>query len=71
MRVAAWDALQECLQETAEAAGAQFLAIPAGAQDPDGLLMPEYCAPDATHANAAYGRLVVHALHALVGARAV
>ena len=71
MRVAAWDALQECLQETAEAAGAQFLAIPAGVQDPDGLLLPEYCAPDATHANATYGRLVVQALHALVRAHAV
>jgi len=71
MRVAAWDALQECLQETAEAAGAQFLAIPAGVQDTDGLLLPEYCSPDATHANATYGRLVVQTLHALVGARAV
>jgi hypothetical protein len=68
-RVAAWDALQEGLQEAAEASGARFLAIPEGVQDADGLLLPEYCAPDATHANAAYGLRVLQTLHALVGAR--
>jgi hypothetical protein len=70
-RVAAWDALQEGLQEVAEATGARFLAIPAGVQDADGLLLPEFSAPDATHANVAYGRLVVEELHSLIGARAV
>lgn len=54
-RVASWDALQECLQEIAAEADAAFLSAPPNIARPDGTLLPKYCAPDATHANSAYG----------------
>lgn len=36
-----------------------FRSPPRGANDSDGFLMPKYCSADPTHANAAYGRLVL------------
>ena len=43
----------------------QLLPPPAGTQTPDGYLKPEFYANDATHANEAYGELVLRQLEAL------
>jgi hypothetical protein len=57
-RVAAWEALQDAMEEIATRAGARFLAVPASARTAEGTLRPEYCEADATHANPAYGVLM-------------
>jgi len=70
-RVAAWDALQECLHEVAAEGGANFLGVPGDVAGPDGTLLDMYCAPDATHANRSYGhRIWSHLLASLPGVTA-
>lgn len=57
-RVATWDALQDAMREIATAAGAGWLGVPDAARTGEGCLRPEFCAPDATHANTDYGLLM-------------
>ena len=54
-RVACWEALQEAMAQAAAKAGATFLPVPDWLRNGEGTLRPEYCEPDTTHANTAYG----------------
>jgi hypothetical protein len=54
-RVAAWEALQEATEAAATGAGAAFVPVPEWMRTEDGTLREEYCEPDTTHANTAYG----------------
>lgn len=54
-RLAMWSLLQDMLRECADEAGATFLPVPGDVVDAHGILLPEFSAPDATHANAEYG----------------
>lgn len=54
-----WVAAQDALRTIAARTGALFLPVPAAAITDDGFLKPEFCAPDATHANPAYGELML------------
>jgi hypothetical protein len=51
--------LQELYKEQAEADGAEFIAVPIAATDKHGYLRPEFWEHDATHANPAYGQMVI------------
>lgn len=51
--------------------GIRILPPPEGTQTPEGYLKPEYYGNDATHANAAYGELVLRQLEAIAEATAV
>lgn len=55
VRLKLWQTIQELYQEQAERDGVEFLPLPGIAQDEAGFLKREFWAPDATHANAAYG----------------
>jgi glycosyltransferase involved in cell wall biosynthesis len=55
-----WRALQEVMAEAAAEAGVRFVPAPAESTTTDGFLKEKYHA-DATHANKAYGRLVLAA----------
>lgn len=48
--------------------GIRLLPPPEGTQTPEGFLKPEYYSNDATHANAAYGELVLRQLEAIAEA---
>jgi hypothetical protein len=50
--------------------GIELIEPPPGTQSNDGFLFPQYHANDATHANAAYGRLVLDQLAAMASAHA-
>jgi hypothetical protein len=54
-RVASWEALQEATEAAATGAGAAFVPVPDWMRTADGTLSQEYCEPDTTHANTAYG----------------
>lgn len=54
-RLAMWSILQDMIRECADEAGAVFLPVPDDVTDINGILLEELSAPDATHANAAYG----------------
>ncbi len=59
VRLKLWHVLQENYKEQAERDGAEFLPVRHIGTDEAGFLKPEFWAPDATHANRAYGRLVL------------
>ena len=61
-RVAAWEALQDAMEEISTRGGARFLGVPPAARTAEGTLRPEFCEGDATHANPAYGVLMWHHL---------
>jgi hypothetical protein len=61
LRYKLWAVLQTLVSETAAAAGAQFVASPRTAQTDDGFLAEDYRF-DITHANGAYGALVLDGL---------
>jgi hypothetical protein len=61
-RVVSWRTIQESMAAIAERAGAMFIPVPGAAQNEDGTLRAELCAPDATHANEDYGVLMWHEL---------
>ena len=65
IRVALWRILQEMADDIAVALGVEFLAAPNVAMSPEGLLLPEYCAADCTHANTLYGVRVLESLGCL------
>ena len=59
VRLKLWYLLQDMFREAAEKYGGIFIAAPAEAQDENGFLKEELWAPDVTHANAEYGRLML------------
>lgn len=61
-----WFVLMAMYRETAGRHGAEFLACPPDAIGPDGYLKPELTADDGTHANPAYGRLMIEHLAPLL-----
>lgn len=59
LRLKLWRVLNQIRDEYAMSAGARVLPVPPGAQDERGFLDSKYWAPSATHANEAYGQLVL------------
>ena len=59
VRLKLWYLLQDMLRELATKFDFDFLATPPEAQDAEGFLKEEFWAPDITHANADYGRLML------------
>jgi hypothetical protein len=58
-RLAFWELVQERLREIASDFDAYFMDVPVEAVGSGGFLRAEFSAPDATHANADYGDLVL------------
>lgn len=54
-----WSLQRRVLEEICREQGIEILGPPADALDEGGFLAPDYYASDATHANAAYGELVL------------
>jgi hypothetical protein len=66
VRVGLWTILQDDLEERAARIGATFVPVPASARTADGCLRPEYSAGDASHANGAFGALMLGEIEAAV-----
>ena len=64
MRQRIWILQNEVMADLLDAAKVQMLPVPQAAMTPDGFLHPDYYGPDATHANAAYGALVLEQIAA-------
>ena len=64
LRLKLWMVLQEMLEDAARAHSVPFVPVPASVQTGDGFLAEEYWAWDATHANEAYGRVMLDHLAA-------
>jgi hypothetical protein len=58
LRLALWSVIQDGMREVARRSGATFVPVPESVRDGAGFLADAYCAPDLTHANAAYGGLI-------------
>lgn len=67
VRLKLWRVVQDMMAEMAVANGGAFVEVPPEAQDDLGFLVPEFWAPDATHANPLYGRLMLDRLLDRVG----
>ena len=66
IRLKLWHVLQEIYQEQAERGGVEFIPVPDIVADEAGFLKPEFSAVDVTHANSAYGRVMLnHLAHTL------
>jgi hypothetical protein len=65
-RLKLWLLEAQLMTEWAESLGAGFLAPPAAASDEDGFLGENYYSDDVTHANAAYGALVLDQVAAIL-----
>ncbi|WP_152531575.1 hypothetical protein [Mycobacterium sp. UM_CSW] len=59
LRLKLWWLVQQMMRETAERHAVEFWPVSASAMTEEGYLRPEYWAEDATHANAAYGALML------------
>lgn len=59
IRLKLWRVIQDMMAELAAANGGAFVEVPPETQDELGFLLPEFWAPDATHANNDYGRLML------------
>lgn len=59
LRLKLWLLLQQMTRETAERLAVEFWPVSASAMTEERYLRPEYWAEDATHANAAYGALML------------
>lgn len=72
VRLRLWEIEMDALQQVCAEWGVGFLPAPASARTQEGFLKPELYAADGTHANSAYGALVLKQLAGLVdqGARA-
>jgi hypothetical protein len=67
-RAAIYRIQQDVTLRQAKALGAELIGVPPEAITPDGFLVPRYCAhADPTHANSAYGRLVLDQMLAFCG----
>jgi hypothetical protein len=64
VRVGLWKILQADLEARAARLGALFVPVPASAQSDDGCLKPAYSGHDATHANGAFGALMLGEMEA-------
>jgi hypothetical protein len=64
LRFKLWVVLQSMMEEVASELDCPFVPIPATTQTPEGFLRQEYWALDVTHANAAYGQIVLDHLGA-------
>jgi hypothetical protein len=64
VRVGLWKILQADLEAQAARIGAVFVPVPASAQTADGCLKPEYSVGDASHANGAFGALMLGEIEA-------
>lgn len=71
LRMKFWKLQRRILEEVGRDYGFEVLGPPPAALDEDGFLAPEYYASDATHANVAYGELVLVQADALAGAAAI
>jgi len=65
-RLKLWLLETQLMAEWAESLGAEFLPPPAEASDDDGFLAENYYSDDVTHANAAYGALVLDQVGAIL-----
>lgn len=70
-RLALWQIEMEVVRDLCAEWGVEFIEPPAASRDSHGFLRPEYYAADITHANAAYGELVLRQLEELVADRVV
>ena len=59
LRLKLWELTQDLLREAVEAAGAVYVRCPVEAQDATGLLRREFWNEDITHANKAFGSLML------------
>jgi hypothetical protein len=59
VRLKLWFLLQDMIADIARRHGARFLPVPSELQDEEGFLLEQYWHPDVTHANAAYGEIVL------------
>jgi hypothetical protein len=59
VRLKLWFLLQDMIAEIGRRHGARFIPVPSELQDEDGFLLEQYWHPDVTHANAAYGAIVL------------
>ncbi len=59
VRLKLWRLLQDLNEETARKCGAVYVGAPEETMDDDGFLKEEYWSRDITHANPAYGRLML------------
>lgn len=66
LRLRLWHLQARVMARLCAEFGAPLVGVPEGAQCPDGFLKPEYCAEDATHANAGYGALVIKQIEAIM-----
>ncbi len=64
LRVGLWKILQHDLAAWAARIGATFVPVPASAQTADGCLKPEYSMADSSHANGAFGALMLDEIEA-------
>lgn len=62
VRLKLWNLEMNVIRHVCNEWGIQFLPAPESAMTPDGYLKPEYYGIDATHANTAYGELVLRQL---------
>jgi hypothetical protein len=62
LRMKIWRIQQNILRDFCVELGIELLDPPTNALDSDGFLLPEYYAMDATHANRAYGMLILEHL---------
>jgi hypothetical protein len=59
IRLKLWFLLQDMIAEIARRHGARFIPVPKELQDEEGYLLEQYWHPDVTHANAAYGAILL------------
>ena len=64
-RLALWQLEEETLRNWLAGQGIGTLAIPDETRTPEGYLHPDFAAPDATHANSAYGAKLIERILAL------
>jgi hypothetical protein len=62
-----WRLQSEMYNDTCRTIGIDYMPVPATAVSDDGFLKPEHFGEDSTHANPAYGRLILDALEARLG----
>ena len=66
LRLKLWELTQDLLEETAQAAGVQFVPCPIEARDERGFLRREYWNDDITHGNTAFGALMLEKMEHLL-----
>jgi hypothetical protein len=65
IRAKLWRVQRQVIWDFCESSKIEYVPVPATAKDVNDFLKPEYYAADATHANAAYGVLVLDQIAAL------